>query len=616
MDIDRYEAEVRLNAAKTTWVRADYFDDQNRFKPENYARDLVHHSPERYLTEFDNDRVFYYKDGMYHDGGEKMIADLSATLFKNTLTPQMLTRTMLHVKSQSRVRLTDFNQHDTLIPLNNGVYDIKRDRMLPHDWQYKWTFKIPTNYNPQAQCPIFLKFIEQILRPEDVAAIQEMFGYALTADQKYQKAFMLLGSGANGKSTLLEVLVNMLGEDNTVSIPLQDLTMNRFKLANLFGKRANIVMDAPDSKLSGSNIFKTITSDDWVDGELKGIQKQVRFRSGCKQIFAANSLPENEDWSYAFTRRWIWIKFLQTFTEKERDLTLPTRLKSTTELQGVLLWSIKGLHRLEQQTRFTTTISGAEIEDEWIRAKDPVKAFCMDCITQSSDPVEIPKDQAYEAYSTYSFARGYDVMERSRFHEALRQKAGFSLKITQPRIGDQRQRCYSNIHIDYSILSDVPESGTGRLENGTGIVVPENTREQETVEREKNAGTTGTTENRNQSVKGVELWSEKSVVPLVPTRELSVKIAHDNLCQNPCQPVPKQDGTTDTSISEVNARITELWHNVMYKDTVERDDFIEECNKHAISDSLANEWLVNRLMAGEIYEIKPGKFADIGGNHG
>jgi Predicted ATPase len=85
------------------------------------------------------------------------------------------------------------------------------------------TTKLPITYMEDADCPKFKEFLGQILTPSDASLIQEVFGWCLLKDYRFQDAVMCVGSGANGKSTLLEVLKAFLGRDNIANIPLQYL---------------------------------------------------------------------------------------------------------------------------------------------------------------------------------------------------------------------------------------------------------------------------------------------------------------------------------------------------------------------------------------------------------
>ena len=172
--------------------------------------------------------------------------------------------------------------------------------------------KIPIKYNPNADCPKIKEFINQIMREEDVVVLQELAGYCLWKDYPIQKAFALVGEGSNGKSTFLRLLTKLLGKENVSSISLQDLVNNRFAVANLYGKLANIFADLPPEILKDTAKFKMLTGGDIITAEKK-FKNPFKFYNYAKLIFSCNRLPVTYDDTTAFFRRWVIINFPNTF---------------------------------------------------------------------------------------------------------------------------------------------------------------------------------------------------------------------------------------------------------------------------------------------------------------
>ncbi len=112
---------------------------------------------------------------------------------------------------------------------------------------------------------------------------------------------MLFGSGKNGKSTLLNLLISFLGEGNTSNVSLQELCYGKFSRIRLFGKQANIHDDLPNTKLSQTGNFKMLTGESKTEGEMKFRQDTIRFNNYAKLIFSCNELPKTEDTTYAFS---------------------------------------------------------------------------------------------------------------------------------------------------------------------------------------------------------------------------------------------------------------------------------------------------------------------------
>ena len=90
--------------------------------------------------------------------------------------------------------------------MKNGLYDCIENKLLPHDPEYLSTIQIPIEYNPEATCSTVDYFFESTLPADCIPIVEELFGYCLIPYTKFEKAFMLTGGGANGKSTLLTLL--------------------------------------------------------------------------------------------------------------------------------------------------------------------------------------------------------------------------------------------------------------------------------------------------------------------------------------------------------------------------------------------------------------------------
>jgi len=204
--------------------------------------------------------------------------------------------------------------------------------------------------------------------------LQEMWGYCVTKDYKYHKAFMLYGSGKNGKSTLIELLKGFLGERNYSSVSLHDLCYKRFAKAKLYGKLANLHADIPSKKLIETGNFKMLTGEDtlWADVKHK---EGFDFRNHAKLIFSANELPRTRDTTLAFFRRWIIIEFPNIFTGEDEDPTLPDSIMTEEEMSGLLNWALEGLKRLREQGGFSKTETIEDVKSEWILRTDPLRAF-------------------------------------------------------------------------------------------------------------------------------------------------------------------------------------------------------------------------------------------------
>jgi putative DNA primase/helicase len=114
----------------------------------------------------------------------------------------------------------EFDTHPHLLNCPNGVVDLRTGELLPHAPELRLTRLCPTRYIPGARSELWERFLEDVFLGdrELIAYMQRALGYSITGETKEQKLFICYGTGANGKSTLFEVLRGVLGSDYTETV--------------------------------------------------------------------------------------------------------------------------------------------------------------------------------------------------------------------------------------------------------------------------------------------------------------------------------------------------------------------------------------------------------------
>jgi putative DNA primase/helicase len=107
---------------------------------------------------------------------------------------------------------------------NSGVINLKTGELLPHDRELLMRKLAPVDFNPKVECPIFLRFLDRIFEGDGelIRFVQRAIGYSLTSDTSEQCTFVLNGTGANGKTTLIHVIQDLLG-DYAQQTPMETL---------------------------------------------------------------------------------------------------------------------------------------------------------------------------------------------------------------------------------------------------------------------------------------------------------------------------------------------------------------------------------------------------------
>jgi len=234
---------------------------------------------------------------------------------------------------------------------------------------------------------------------------------------------MLYGKGGNGKSVFLNLFGKFLGIENIARESLQKLENDKYSVANLYGKLANICPDLPSNTLHTTDIFKQLAGNyTYIRGEKK-YRDAFSFKNKARLTFSANTLPKGNI-DYAFSRRWILIQFPNSF-ENNQDKDLDEKL--TPELSGLLNLALEGLKRL-LANGFSNSKSVGETQEEYLINCDPVRMFLDEC-TELTDQ-NVSHYEMYETYSEWAEGKKITVLKENPFCKQIRSNGVFSRRIS------------------------------------------------------------------------------------------------------------------------------------------------------------------------------------------
>lgn len=345
----------------------------------------------------------------------------------------------LLLKQQGRVWTVDTNDTNTqsleghdYIPLKDGKLLEWRTGEL-HTWKPEThlTYIVPVDYNPKATCPNWEKRLAQWLPDADVRkVVQEFVGYSFIPYMGFEKALLIQGEGANGKSMFLETLQKMLGKDITTSATMSVL-FSRFGKTPLIGKILNIVNEAGADYLKGPNAddFKNMVSGGAVMADIKN-KDPMTFNNTAKFIFSANHDIKTSDKSVAWIRRMLLIPFEQDFTgSKETKHEIMDEF--VNEYPGIFNWAVEGLKRLMENKGFTESAHLNQRMDEYMRKNDIAADFAQHCLsreplfTVDGQPIErgVACSAVTELFKMWAQYRGSDLKKHAdRLKEHMEKK--------------------------------------------------------------------------------------------------------------------------------------------------------------------------------------------------
>jgi putative DNA primase/helicase len=211
-----------------------------------------------------------------------------------------------------------------------------------------------------------------------------------------------------------------IGRRNASAVSLHKLENDRFSVARLVGKLANICPDLPSTDLTGTSVFKAITGGDELLAERK-FEQSFEFTPYSRLVFSANHLPKSQDASGAFFRRWVVVPFERTF-QPGAPGTIPrgeldARLADPSELSGVLNKALLALASIRERG-FSECESTRRAMDEFRQTTDPLSVW-LDRNTIVHPEGVIPADRLWDEYNRECVAKGRPTISKNALGRAI-----------------------------------------------------------------------------------------------------------------------------------------------------------------------------------------------------
>lgn len=383
-----------------------------------------------------NDQLHIYKDGIYVDGQ----AEIEAEMIKHIPTLNRTKRAEVMAYLDILIRNNVYTSSANLIAFKNGIYNIADDSFVDFSPEFIITNKINWNYNPAAKSELIENTLNKMAcnDPDIRNLLEEVIGYCFYRRNELRKAFILTGDKANGKSTFLDMVKTILGDDNTAALDLKELG-DRFKTAELFGKLANIGDDIGDEFIANPAVFKKLVTGDRVNVEKKG-QNPFDFNNYSKFLFSANNIPRIKDKTGAVLDRLAIIPFNATFSKDDPDYRpyIKYELRQQENMEYLVMLGIKGLKRVLANRAFSRS---AKVEQELIEYEEmnnPILGFYDEV---GEDGIENePTKSVYRRYQEYCLANSLQAMSNIEFSRQVTKRFGFVIKVK--RIQGKSQRIF------------------------------------------------------------------------------------------------------------------------------------------------------------------------------
>lgn len=383
-----------------------------------------------------NGQLHIYKDGIYVEGQN----EIEQAMIRHIPNLNRAKRTEVMAYLELLVSQNTIPASANYIAFRNGILNIVDDSFIPYSPDFVITNKINWCYNLAARAELVDKTLDKmaVQDPQIRALLEECIGYCFYKRNELRKCFILTGDKANGKSTFLDMVKTILGDDNTCALDLKELG-DRFKTAELFGKLANIGDDIGDEFIANPAVFKKLVTGDRINVERKG-KDPFDFNNYAKFLFSANNIPRIKDKTGAVLDRLTIVPFNATFTKDDPDYRpyIKYDLRKEECVEYLIKLGVLGLKRVLKNRAFTMSERVQKEMEVYEETNNPIVGFFKEC---GADEIENqPTKIVFEKYQSYCLINNLQAMSRIEFSRQITKH--FDFEIINKKIMGVKQRVF------------------------------------------------------------------------------------------------------------------------------------------------------------------------------
>jgi putative DNA primase/helicase len=345
--------------------------------------------------------------------------------------------------------ISEFDRYRHLITCLNCIVDLRTGKTYPHAPELRLTKLCPTNYNPKARSELWERFLRDVFLDDQelIAYMQRALGYSITGETKEHKLFICWGKGRNGKSTLFDVICEVVGFDFVQSIRSSALLLDKYSSdaatarAELLGIRMGILSETAQGARLDEAQVKMITAGDPVSARFL-YQHGFTFRPIVKLWMFTNHKPQITDPSIGMWHRVVLIPFLAVFSRdpkvdpavrRDPDPDIRDKLLEPEHREAILAWLVQGAIEWYQNGLQEPDIVRAAVE-EYRQESDRFQEW-LDTEIERSEHGWVPIPTLYERYKQWCDNNGEMAMDVRRFGRRMAEMGFKSVVRRDPNFG-------------------------------------------------------------------------------------------------------------------------------------------------------------------------------------
>lgn len=367
--------------------------------------------------------LHYFKDGVYVPANIEGLMIHHISNLKQNQRKEVLSYMIAKIDHDTPVSSANY------IAFKNGIYDLSKDTLEPFNVNKIMTNKINWDYKPDA----YSKLVDDVLNSlacgdkQVRMLLDEVIGYTFYRRNELRKCFLLKGKRHNGKSTFIDMIAYLLGEDNICSLDLNDLA-HEYKAAAMFGKLANLGDDIEDEFIPSAGVFKKVVSGDRMNANVK-FAAPIEFNPYCKLIFSGNTIPRlgrGRD-SDAIIDRLIIVPFNASFNKDTAGFSpfIKYQLRDPECMEYLVKIGIEALKRVLKNSAFTTTEGIDKELEEYAETLNPITTFFEE---MGDSLMNEPTKKCYRRYNEFCIENAMKPISNIEFSKQVKSYYGCDIK--------------------------------------------------------------------------------------------------------------------------------------------------------------------------------------------